>query len=1009
MPLHVDLATTLVPGTFSQPPSGELRQLENLVNESADPARAAHYLAELQSRSPQFLSNLNEHYSQLVVTVFSVSRFLSEELLRRPEELLEVDTLDRALSREEFQQRLLHFLTQRQVNAATSHDLALFRRRELLRIVLRDVLVRAELSEVVEELSNLADAILASALDSAQHDLEQRYGPPICRDAAGSEVPAGFAILALGKLGGRELNYSSDIDLLFLHGGAGETAGPETISNQEFFGKLANRYTHLLSTYTAAGLCYRVDLRLRPDGTLGDVCISLNGAMAYYAERARDWELQMLIKARVAAGDEVLGRALLDAVEPAIYSTTLDFSAIETMSATRERISEKVARKRLNRQGFDIKLARGGIRDIEFLVQCLQRLHGGREPWVRHGGTMLALTRLLDKDLLSATEYSRLGNAYRFLRTLEHRLQIEDDRQTHSLPTPAMELEQVAKRMPFARQGTPTGGNVALHLTSELTQHLENVQAIYERIVHAQRPLHYSPVTGGSSYDDASAPDGIAHSRSMDQEGGLPETMQRSLEAAAPQVAQAVLQFRVRSGQRLINSFLGRLLEYPRYLDLLNSNSMLTDYVLQIFSSSPFLSEQLIRSPELLEEVLRVADHPNKRWVFEGLAAPLSDLGALRRFFRREMLRIQAGSICLREPVFQTLDRTSALAEFVIARAYRVALEHGIAHAREHATPAKPFTEPQSEIMVVALGRLGMREFDVGSDADLTFIIPDAEAERLTFWIRVAEHLIEILTAYTGDGTILSLDTRLRPNGREGLLVQTESAYKEYFDTKAEAWEGIAYMKARAVAGDVERATKFLSDLQQVDWRRYGQSGRSKQDLRVMRTRLQREQGEANPLKAGIGGFYDADFILMYLRLKGAGLFFPSLNTPERIDVVEKMGHLDRADAAFLFRATNFFRALDHAMRIAWGHPREKLPSSRAEEEMICQLLERWTNGPAQQSSARSRVAEHAAPVAPPVRPRVLLGDRAVDEAGRGNVFDGHAQRFIDRASAVRNGDCAVQ
>jgi glutamate-ammonia-ligase adenylyltransferase len=188
----------------------------------------------------------------------------------------------------------------------------------------------------------------------------------------------------------------------------------------------------------------------------------------------------------------------------------------------------------------------------------------------------------------------------------------------------------------------------------------------------------------------------------------------------------------------------------------------------------------------------------------------------------------------------------------------------------------------------------------------------------------------------------MSVDNRLRPNGREGMLVQTESKYVEYFSGKAEAWEGIAYMKARAVAGDVDRATNFLKELQQVDWRCCGQSGRSRQDLRQMRMRLQKEQGQATPLKAGEGGYYDADFILMYLRLKGAGMFFKSLNTPERITVVEQMGHLERADAEFLMRGTTFLRALDHAVRVVTGRAEEKLPATAPEREMVAELVQRW-------------------------------------------------------------------
>jgi [glutamine synthetase] adenylyltransferase / [glutamine synthetase]-adenylyl-L-tyrosine phosphorylase len=190
---------------------------------------------------------------------------------------------------------------------------------------------------------------------------------------------------------------------------------------------------------------------------------------------------------------------------------------------------------------------------------------------------------------------------------------------------------------------------------------------------------------------------------------------------------------------------------------------------------------------------------------------------------------------------------------------------------------------------------------------------------------------------------MFAIDTRLKPNGRAGDLVQTESAYKTYFAQKAEAWEGIAYMKARALAGNLERATTFLHELQDVDWRRYGQSMRSKRELGEMRARLEREQGARNPLKAGVGGYYDIDFALMYLRLRGAGIFYKVLNTPERIDVIEKMGHLEPADAAFLRDAATFYRALDHGQRISTGHAEGSLPTSQAQFEVLTDLVQRWT------------------------------------------------------------------
>ncbi len=318
-----------------------------------------------------------------LITIFSSSNFLSDEVLRHPAWLVELTTsgdLHRALATEDYRRRVAMFVVAESVPEAL--DLARFRRQQLLRIVLRDVLGLASLSDVTEELSHLADAILDLTYRRIWREVAARHGAP--RQDDGSVC--GFSVISLGKLGGNELNYSSDIDLMFVYSANGETDGAQPITNKEFFKKIANRLTELLSTYTAEGQCYRVDLRLRPDGRYGEVCISVEGACHYYKQRGRDWELQMLIKARVSAGEIEPGRALLDYVEPLIYSTTLDFRAVEAVSETRARIHEKLAAKGGD-SGLDIKLTRGGIRDIEFLVQCLQRLHGGREPWVRHGGT----------------------------------------------------------------------------------------------------------------------------------------------------------------------------------------------------------------------------------------------------------------------------------------------------------------------------------------------------------------------------------------------------------------------------------------------------------------------------------------------------------------------------------------------------------------------------------------------------------------------------------------------
>jgi len=895
-------------------PSAVQNRFDLLLATSPAPEQGLHYFTRLREQHPGAFDRLTRSAIGLrhLVAVFTYSRFLAEEILEHPEwaeQLLDPLDLQRVITAEELRIRLETALPP---GVPLPLELAKFRRRQILRILIRDVLGLGTLPEVTGELTALADVIVEVAYERIYQDLVAQYGPP---QSEGSGTPAHFAVIALGKMGGEELNYSSDIDLMFLYSQNGQTAGPASITNKEFFKRASNQLTSLLSAYSAEGMCYRVDLRLRPDGSLGEVCISLEGAQAYYEKRARDWELQMLIKARVAAGHRPTGRALLDFVEPRIYATTLDFSAIEQLSATRERLNEKLAARQARRStpvsGIDVKLERGGIRDIEFLVQCLQRLHGGADPWVRHGGTMLALARLQDKGFLTGAEYGRLAQAYQFLRHLEHRLQFDEDRQTHRLPGNPAELELIARRMP--------GGTSAEAMLRELRQHLAGVVDMYERVVHSR------PAAGPPSPEQPAPGSGRRTAFVI-----------QALEKRAPVLAAAIARADLQRGYRAFEYFLERLSQDSARLERLNAAPEIISAALDLFEHSPYFAEELIRRPENVEELGRmsiplVQDEP-----------PPHDATELRRWFRRAILRIEAESICRSHPIFETLDSTSRLADVSIATVYEIAIQDVCASN----PPENRDYEPRDQMSVIALGRLGMREFDLGSDADLMFVLPDSEAAETAFWTRVAERVVHLITAYTGEGVLFAVDTRLRPNGSAGPLVQTESAVTEYFANAAEAWEGITYMKSLAVAGDPKRAEHFLHQLQQVDWRRYGQSGRSRADLRQMRARLEREQGPSRPLKAGRGGYYDIDFLLMYLRLKSAGVFFTVLNTPARIEVLENMGHLSRQDAQFLNDAATFYRALDHGLRVITGHAESKLPGSEAQLESLNALLPRWTRIP---------------------------------------------------------------
>jgi glutamate-ammonia-ligase adenylyltransferase len=855
-------------------PEQVARRIQLLTEASPDPVGVRAALANLAERRPAAYQRIVHSHAalQYLIAVFAHSSFLTQEVLDAPEwieELTQPGALYRTRSTDEIAAQLV-----RELSPGLPDPLALarFRRRQLLRILIRDVMGFAELPETTGELSSVADAVIEITYERIHNAMVQRFGEP---------GGAKFAVIALGKLGGEELNYSSDIDLMFLYTAPGETAGPVRITNKEFFQRAANQLTQLLSTYTAEGFCYRVDLRLRPDGKLGEVCISLDGARHYYETRGRDWELQMLIKARVAAGDRVTGRALLDFVEPLIYKTTLDFSAVEALSETRERLNERLAaKKRATGGGIDVKLERGGIRDIEFLVQCLQRLYGGAEPWVRHGGTLLALSRLHDKGCISDAEYGDLASAYQFLRHLEHRLQFADDRQVHTLPADPAVLDLIARRMP--------GGES--DLLGKVREHFRQVMTIYERVV-------------GPGFS-----------------GGEP--------AFQPAIR------RLKGGSSLERPPHSRFEHFRERADQasmarLETDAGLASDVNDLFEHSPHFAEELIRTPDLIEEIGRP---PSPQ-------GPPRDPAELRRWYRRQMLRIQSASICRSEPIFDTLTATSALADATIARIYQIAIE---AVCEQH-PPGQFGYAPTNQMWTIALGRLGMREFDLASDADLVFVVPDSDGHALRFWGRVANRLVDLLSAYTGEGTLFAVDTRLRPNGSSGPLVQTESTFKDYFRDKAEAWEGITYMKSRAIAGDTSRAEAFLHELQEIDWRRYGQAGRSRMDLRQMRLRLEKEQGASHPLKAGRGGYYDIDFLLMYLRLKDAGVFYTVLNTPERIGVLSSMGHLDRDDSEFLEQAATFYRAIDHGIRILTGHAEGRLPTQVSQLALLEALVGRWS------------------------------------------------------------------
>src|SRR2546426_7181302 len=461
--------------------------LPALLAESPDPDSALMLFDRLVSEaSPEVVRLLDRHNSlaHYAIVVFGHSRFLGETLIQNTDLLhsfLRDKNLDRSFSREEFHESLARFRS-RSFETDISLLLARFKRREYVRIMLRDVLKIAPLAETTAEISALADVLIEEALREADRRLQHRHGTPQHLDAEGRLVDTPFAILSLGRLGGNELNYSSDVDLMYIFGD-GEEPPNAAISNREYFIRLAQHVTEILSRMTREGAAFRIDLRLRPQGGEGELAVSLSQALRYYASMAHDWERQALIKVRHSAGDATLAREFLRSVQPAVYTEQVNFAAIKTALVAREKMQRRRQALEHSEQNMDVKIDRGGIRDIEFLVQCLQRVYGGAEPWLRSGGTLFSLQKLHDKCHISGKEFHDRTSAYEFLRHLEHRLQLREGQQTHRLPIAERELRILQRSM----EGYAPGQDRVDDLTGVVRQRMSAVAEIYQRIIYQQQ------------------------------------------------------------------------------------------------------------------------------------------------------------------------------------------------------------------------------------------------------------------------------------------------------------------------------------------------------------------------------------------------------------------------------------------------------------------------------------------------------------------------------------------
>jgi glutamate-ammonia-ligase adenylyltransferase len=914
--------------------------LPSLLAELPDPDSALILFDRLVNEaSSEVLRLLDRHnfLAHYALVVFGHSRFLGETLIQNADLLqsfLREQNLDRTFSREEFQESLARFRS-RSFETDVSLLLARFKRREYVRIMLRDVLKIAPLAETTAEISALADVLIEEALREADSRLRHSYEAPQHFDAEGRLVDTAFAILSLGKLGGNELNYSSDVDLMYLYGD-GEEPPRAPVSNREYFIRLAQQVTEILSRVTREGPVFRIDLRLRPQGGEGELAVSLGHALRYYAATAHDWERQALIKVRHSAGDAKLAREFIRAVQPHVYTEEVNFAAIKTALVAREKMHKRRQRGTALEPGgetIDVKVDRGGIRDIEFLVQCLQRVYGGAEPWLRSGGTLFSLHKLHDKGHTSGKEFHDLTSAYEFLRHLEHRLQLRQGQQTHRLPVSETELRILQRSM----EGYAPGEYRVADLTTIVRRRMEAVAEIYQRIIYQQQ-TRIGHDALDADFKLRSGPEPTAADQSNQQilerlASDVPSLYQTaSRHDLSPQARKNLYRF-------LSSAFTTS----ERYAVVLRHPEAVAR-ALTLFETSDYLTDILIRHPEEIATLVELGEEPTRAGsghLFEnslGWARPAGDpvfaylagssasygekLSLLRRHYRHRVFAAGARDITELRDVYESLAATTAASEDAIAAAFGMA------------------GEPEG-LAIMALGRLGSGEFDVLSDADLLFVCgKDDDREPLT---RAAEQMMQALAAYTRDGMVFPVDARLRPRGGEGELLVTPVQLAAYFEQEAQPWEALMYTKLRFLAGSRSLGERAAATVQSL-FARFATDNSFPQSVREMRAKLEAADAPGKSYKTSPGGTYDIDFLTSFLLVKhGVSNKLGSLR--DRLWRCVDAGVLEKADAGALDHAAELLRTVEHGVRLVVGRARKWLPATeharQVTEKLTSEILRR--------------------------------------------------------------------
>lgn len=765
----------------------------------------------------------------------------------------------------------------------------------MLRLIEADVAHGAALEAVTRGISDLAEAVIAAALAEAQSTLAERYGQP--RTASGA--PAQFLVVGMGKLGGYELNVSSDIDLVFVYDEDGDTDGPVPLSNREYFALLVRRLVPLLSDVTEAGFVFRVDTRLRPNGDSGPPVVSLAMLEEYFLVQGREWERFAWLKGRVVSPlaspeAQAAARALEAIVTPFVWRRYLDFGMLEALRALHRQIRAEAAKRAAARpdKANDVKLGRGGIREIEFIVQLMQIVRGGRLPQIRCRATLPSLQLLVAHGLMPAATAQRLADSYRFLRRLEHRIQYLDDAQTHSLPVDDADLAALAWAMDFtddpARRGACPKG---CKLLRELDAVREFVASEFDTLLNhnapqctgcAKPPESLDAVRHSLAKASLAADSTISRLRALEQspryaalsDNGrlrLLKVLDRGIGIAAGLSQPTVVL------DRLID-LLEAIGRRETYLAFFAEQPAALARLCAVLEASAWAADYIRRNPAVIDELITP---PSERFDARAYAAALhaqhaalvergqwdagEGMDVLRRAFHAEMFRTLLRDLNGQIRVEQVADELSALADETIAYALRWCWAELPQRHRE-----------QPAFAVIAYGKLGGKELGYGSDLDLVFLFDDADERAPEIYAAFARKLVWWLTAHTAAGRLFDIDTRLRPNGNAGLLVTSLAAFEQYQlgrgANTAWTWEHQALTRARFCAGDAAIGARFEAIRAEV-LRTPRDAAALREEILAMRRRVAAAHPNASAnfdVKHDEGGMVDVEFAVQYLVLAHA-------------------------------------------------------------------------------------------------------------------------------------------